>query len=593
MSSLQFIATLFCTISLSLAQFIVIKNYQSTQNYYLTFILENIDASQCGDSISEIYIYQNDEWRPKNQEYNEPEGYRVAFDHTTVAFGDMVPISVRISRTSGINIDLWAIITTITDTSAVFTSTELICGGTLTPSIPSLAPTTKTPTAPTTAYPTAQSVCIAENALNWRSYNNQIYLNGNIFNMKGISWFGFETSSYMLHGLATYGTGSNSYTFYLDFLAQNGFNAIRIPFSQDMVDNNPIIGSQHIDAPGNSIFNGKTALECMDIIIDAAGERGILIMLDFHSKNADSYTQGMNDINLLTAQSTWETLGDRYKNKWNIFMADILNEPHDVGNWNEGTTYKWADYINYCENVAEKLLLKGVNWLFMVQGTNANCLIRNMNIYCSWGGNLQGIDPSNSAYAKTFIISEPNRLIWSPHVYGPGISNNAYSSQIWSNHWGYLCDGSYPLNKAACVIGEFGSWYNWNDGIIWMDSLINYLISIKQRNTYFWCLNPDSGDTGGLLHNDWTTPITNKLIALDILQPSPTMITFYSNSNLVCFQFNGTHIITTPPPANTNNPTKYPTKYPIKSPTESPFTPGSPSRTPTNPSLNPTNIPTI
>ncbi len=33
-------------------------------------------------------------------------------------------------------------------------------------------------------------------------------------------------------------------------------------------------------------------------------------------------------------------------------MADILNQPHDVGNWNEVITYKWADY-DYCENVAE------------------------------------------------------------------------------------------------------------------------------------------------------------------------------------------------------------------------------------------------
>ena len=35
--------------------------------------------------------------------------------------------------------------------------------------------------------------------------------------------------------------------------------------------------------------------------------------------------------------------------------------------------------------------------------------------------------------------------------------------------------------------------------------LVDYLIDIDQRNTFFWCLNPNSGDTGGLLQSDWTT----------------------------------------------------------------------------------------
>ena len=45
----------------------------------------------------------------------------------------------------------------------------------------------------------------------------------------------------------------------------------------------------------------------------------------------------------------------------------------------------------------------------------------------------------------------------------------------------------------------------------WLNDLVDYLISIDQRNTYFWCLNPNSGDTGGLLQNDWTTPETYAL----------------------------------------------------------------------------------
>jgi endoglucanase len=39
---------------------------------------------------------------------------------------------------------------------------------------------------------------------------------------------------------------------------------------------------------------------------------------------------------------------------------------------------------------------------------------------------------------------------------------------------------------------------------------------------FFWCLNPDSGDTGGLLEDDWKTPVAIKLNLLQTLVPHPT-----------------------------------------------------------------------
>lgn len=38
------------------------------------------------------------------------------------------------------------------------------------------------------------------------------------------------------------------------------------------------------------------------------------------------------------------------------------------------------------------------------------------------------------------------------------------------------------------------------------------------------CLNPNSGDTGGLLDYDFTTPMPDKLQLLDRVQPNPTFI---------------------------------------------------------------------
>lgn len=40
------------------------------------------------------------------------------------------------------------------------------------------------------------------------------------------------------------------------------------------------------------------------------------------------------------------------------------------------------------------------------------------------------------------------------------------------------------------------------------------------------CLNPNSGDTGGILDDDWTTPKADKLGILHDIQPQPSRVTW-------------------------------------------------------------------
>ena len=46
----------------------------------------------------------------------------------------------------------------------------------------------------------------------------------------------------------------------------------------------------------------------------------------------------------------------------------------------------------------------------------------------------------------------------------------------------------------------------------------------QQEDTFYWCLNPNSGDTGGLLGDDWTTPDEGKLALLARVQPDPSAV---------------------------------------------------------------------
>ena len=62
----------------------------------------------------------------------------------------------------------------------------------------------------------------------WTSERSCVLVNNLPFRIKGLNWFGFETEDDCLHGL--WG-GQRPISFYLDFIAKHGFNAIRVPFS--------------------------------------------------------------------------------------------------------------------------------------------------------------------------------------------------------------------------------------------------------------------------------------------------------------------------------------------------------------------------
>jgi endoglucanase len=72
---------------------------------------------------------------------------------------------------------------------------------------------------------------------------------------------------------------------------------------------------------------------------------------------------------------------------------------------------------------------------------------------------------------------------------------------IWQRHWAYLKSG----NVAPVLMGEFGGRSVGQDTEgVWQRRLVSFLKQTGVSYTY-WSWNPDSGDTGGLLQDDWQT----------------------------------------------------------------------------------------
>lgn len=55
----------------------------------------------------------------------------------------------------------------------------------------------------------------------------------------------------------------------------------------------------------------------------------------------------------------------------------------------------------------------------------------------------------------------------------------------------------------------------------WHAAFLPYLRQLGATDNFYWCLNPTSSDTGGILQADWATPVAAKMQLLDSLVPQP------------------------------------------------------------------------
>ena len=105
-----------------------------------------------------------------------------------------------------------------------------------------------------------------------------------------------------------------------------------------------------------------------------------------------------------------------------------------------------------------------------------------------------------------------NRLVYSPHEYGVSVYTQdwfdttkhpefpANLAAVWDHNWGYLA----KQNIAPILVGEFGSTLADPRDTQWLKTLMAYINSNGMSFTY-WSWNPDSGDTGGIVSDDWNT----------------------------------------------------------------------------------------
>ena len=308
-------------------------------------------------------------------------------------------------------------------------------------------------------------------------------------------------------------------------MKEQGFNTIRLPFSDELF----AAGStpNGIDFSKNPDLQGLTGLEIMDRIVAHADEIGIRIILDHHRSAAGN---SANESGLWYSpeypESVWiehlTQLAARYALNPSVVGIDLHNEPHGPATWGDGTVNDWR---LAAERAGNAVLAANPALLIIVEGVESAA----SGSYW-WGGNL------SSAGVAPVRLDVANRLVYSAHDYPASVYQQSYFNDssypenlpaIWNENWGYLFrDGIAPV-----LLGEFGSKLETASDQQWFDAMVEYLkgdldgdgdsdLETDQEGISwtYWSWNPNSGDTGGILQDDWQTIHRNKVDTLTPVQ---------------------------------------------------------------------------
>ena len=389
-------------------------------------------------------------------------------------------------------------------------------------------------------------------------------MNGNEVWLTGANWFGFNCSENCAHGL--YAADVDDF---LKGVADHGINVIRFPISSELLVSwmegspndvssvqasyNPpqdVVGEDGTITPAGKygdinrdfvLEDGKTlknSMEIFDIIMQKCKKYGIKAFIDIHSPDANNSGHnyeiwyGLAGVTTDVWIESLVWLADKYKNDDTLIGYDLKNEPHgkrgytgdscpdNIAKWDGSTDENnWAYAATKCANA---ILDVNPNALIFIEGveqypkTDKGFTYDTPDIWDApadkspwygawWGGNLRGV--------RDFPVipdSGTSQIVYSPHDYGPSVYEQTWFDKdfttqtllddYWYDTWAYIVEEDI----APLLIGEWGGHMDGGKNQKWMELLRDYMIEHHISHT-FWCLNPNSGDTGGLLGVDFKT----------------------------------------------------------------------------------------
>ena len=341
--------------------------------------------------------------------------------------------------------------------------------------------------------------------------------------LTGCNWFGYNTGTNMFDGVWNCNLKDS-----LKAIADRGFNVLRVPMSSELLlqwKRGEYPRANYNNAY-NTELNSMNSLEIFDYVLSLCEQNGMKVIIDIHTVKTDAsghnhpvwYREDMTEDDFIDSLS-WTA--ERYKNNDTIIGYDLKNEPHGKAAENPHAIWNNSKDKDNWKRVAERagnaVLDKNPNALIIIEGIQiyprdikANNFVSkdDDNDYYNtwWGANLMGVKD----YPIDFGSPERNKqIVYSPHDYGPrvyeqpwfkgGFTYESLYKDAWHDYWLYIAEEDI----APIFVGEWGGFME-GDNLKWME-YFRQLIAEKHLHHTFWCFNANSGDTGGLVKDDFKT----------------------------------------------------------------------------------------
>jgi endoglucanase len=346
--------------------------------------------------------------------------------------------------------------------------------------------------------------------------NQIVDVHGDPVWLTGANWFGFNTSERVFHGL-----WQGNLEGITRSMAERGINIVRVPVSTQLLlewkDGTTI--TPNVNLSVNPDLAGLDNLEVFDRFLALAQRYGLKVMLDVHSAEADNaghiypvWFKGA--ITTERFYEAWEWVTARYRTNDTVVAMDVKNEPH--GGAGQSPRAKWdgsTDPDNWkhaCQTAGRRILAINPNVLILCEGVEI--YPRDGSSWDGgefdttwWGANLRGVRDH-----PIDLGTQQDQLVYSPHDYGPSVFQQPWfdgdwdketlTRDAWDPNWLFI----HRQQLAPVLIGEWGGFMDGGATQRWMTALRDLIVEHRLHHT-FWAINPNSGDTGGLLTDDWAT----------------------------------------------------------------------------------------
>jgi aryl-phospho-beta-D-glucosidase BglC (GH1 family) len=380
---------------------------------------------------------------------------------------------------------------------------------------------------------------------------------GEKIQLHGVNWFGFNNGSTMVDGLWEGSNGiAGDFATIVHRMQLLGFNAVRLPFSfKDLYEKNPRDFTAFCQMPtqeeiqesvthpsmpndgtpipplaappsrtegrSNDYFPNDTTLNRFLWVVNFFAKNGFYVLIDNHLREDETV---LEDQRLWVQQ--WTDLVIRISEdpvSQKMLMIDILNEPDNYGiRWEPSGNLPGLKelYLSAMESIYQI----NPEVLFFIEGTGQG------DNGANWGDGFatdpgliaeHGLSDPTSFFEALLEKPYLNQVVISPHVYPPSVTHAAdnYTGEglykRLSDSFGYLTQQGF--GKETCktfpiALGEFGSRFTDSDDLASLQDIAKYLNNRDDgadgrhraiHHWFYWCWNPNSGDTGGLVSDNW------------------------------------------------------------------------------------------